>query len=394
MTTYPIVRWEHSALPGFVFQFSILAGAMLVALQMRFRLPWGKPLGAEYDARLLPLLGLMLAGLCLSRTAQFLIRKTDWLRQLVGLLAAVSFTAISALLFLPGVSKLQLVYFIIFGAGLGIVVIGVPARFNKGTMHFTEHIRRLWQSRFLLTLWLRYNIQARYSQMILGILWIVMLPLATSFVLALAFRYFLKIQLSVPFISFFLAALIPWGLFNQSLLNGTRALLSGMGLITQVGFPREVLVILALAEALVDFIFAFAAMLIVNGLNSILPNGYYIYLPFLALIILCFSLGLMLFLSCLNLFVRDIPQLVAVALQLLFYLTPILYPAESIPDQFRILTLLNPLSGVIQAFRDVIVYARPPDMLTLCYPLVISIVLLYIGYCFFKANEGQFADLA
>jgi lipopolysaccharide transport system permease protein len=261
--------------------------------------------------------------------------------------------------------------------------------------HFNDlrfHLSRLWKSRFLLTLWLRYNIQARYTQTILGIMWIIMMPLSTAFVLALAFSEFLRIQFAVPFVAFFLTGLLPWGLFSQGILTGTRSVVSSLGLASQVNFPREVVVLLALGESLVDMVFTFAATLVINAFYGIWPNLYYIYLPLLLFILVCVLLGLMLFLSCLSVVIRDIPQLVAVILQLLFYVTPILYPTENIPDKFRILILLNPLASLIQAFRDVILYSRAPDIATLVYPLAVGLVLLYLGYNYFKAHEEHLVD--
>jgi ABC-type polysaccharide/polyol phosphate export permease len=256
-----------------------------------------------------------------------------------------------------------------------------------------DYLSRLWASRHLIRLWLGFNVQTRYSQTVLGILWIVLLPLATAAVLSLAFSQFLRVQLDVPFISFFLSGLVPWGVFNQGVLTGMRSVLAAGGLINQINFPREVLVLLALGEVVVDFLFTFAAMVVINAINGIFPNLYWLYLPFLFFVLVSFTLGLMLFLSSISMFVRDVPQLVGVALQLLFYLTPLLYPVSSIPDRFRVLLLLNPLAGLIQAFRDVIVYARPPDLLTLYYPFVAGVVLLYAGYSFFKAREESFADV-
>ena len=106
------------------------------------------------------------------------------------------------------------------------------------------------------------------------------------------------------------------------------------------------LVILALGEALVDFLFTFAAMILINVLHGIFPNIYWIYLPFLIFVLVTFTLGLMLILSCLSMLVRDIPQLtVGVVLQLMFYLTPLIYPIDRIPDQFRVLLLLKSAGG-------------------------------------------------
>lgn len=278
---------------------------------------------------------------------------------------------------------------------VGVLVIVLPGRFNPsstGSDVFAA-LDRLAENRSLLGLWLRYNIEARYSQTILGILWIVLLPLSTAGVLALAFSQILRVGYDVPFVSFFFTALVFWGLFNNSIFNSMQALISRMGLINQVNFPREVIILVVIGEALVDLMFTFIALVIINALNGISPNIQWIYLPSLLLILVMFTLGLMFILSTMAVFVRDVPQLVSVALQLLFYLTPILYPVSAIPESFRFIVLINPIGLVLQAFRDVLIYARPPDPLSLYYPLVAAVVLLYTGYAYFKANEERLADM-
>ncbi len=220
-----------------------------------------------------------------------------------------------------------------------------------------------------------------------------LLPLATSVVLTIAFTQFLRIELDVPFIVFFLSALVPFGLFNQSVQNSTHAVVGAMGLINQIYFPREILVLVKLGEALVDLVFTFAAMLLVNALYGFWPNEMFLLLPVLVFILMVFSLGIMLFVSSLSVLVRDVPQLVAVGLQLIFYLTPILYPVESFPNDYHLLILINPIAPIVQAFRDAILYDKVPDIIVMYYPFVISMTLLFSGYAFFKANEDRFADL-
>ncbi|MBX3066624.1 MAG: ABC transporter permease [Anaerolineae bacterium] len=385
----------------FLINLAALIGAFLVSAQIRTRLPWGNALGAEYDPVPLlfypVLLIALLAAYGIARLSGMtpLGRTLNDRRHYRVLLLAIMIAALGALIVVPDLSQLQLIYFVVLSVITGFCVIFYPGKISvsEDRLLIGDYLRRLWDSRYLLRLWLGYNVQARYTQTILGILWIILLPLATSAVLALAFSEFLRVQIDVPYISFFLSGLVTWSLFSQGVLTGMRSILAATGLINQINFPREVLVLLALGEVLVDFLFTFAAMILINALNGIFPNIYWIYLPFLIFVLVTFTLGLMLILSCLSMLVRDIPQLVGVVLQLMFYLTPLIYPIDRIPDQFRILLLLNPLAGVIQGFRDVIVYARPPDLLTLYYPFVAGLVLLYAGYSYFKAHEEMLADV-
>ncbi len=379
---------------------AILIGAHLIAVQVRLRLTWGNPLGAEYEAQpplffLIIAVAQALAYLLASWAARTPLRR--WLTprsQFRLLILGIGLTVLGTLWLLPDLSQLQLVYFGMAAAVVGVGGIVFPARINpqQDSGIFFMHLQRLWQNRALLGLWLRYNIQTRYSQTVLGIFWIVLLPLAMSGVLALAFTQFLRISYDVPFIVFFLAGLVVWQLFSSGIFGGMNAILSKIGLINQVNFPREIAVLLVIGEGLVDFCFTFLAFVVVNALNGIYPSATWLYLPPLLFVLICFTLGLMFFLSSLSLMIRDIPQLFAVIMQLLFYLTPILYPVQNVPEQFRFIFIINPLGLIVQAFRDVTVYGRAPDALSLYYPLVAALTLLYMGYAYFKANESRLAD--
>jgi lipopolysaccharide transport system permease protein len=386
----------------FAAVLAILIGAMLVAVQMRLQIFAGKPLGPEYVALpgwIYPIMaGAAGAGVGLIRLLERTPPLSRWKparSQFAALVFALGASFLATAFLLPDVSLLQLTYYVMNGLVLGFLTILWPASVRRSPRgdSLPEHLKRLWHHRVLLRIWVRYNVQSRYSQTILGILWIVLLPLATSLVFAFLFSQIVRVDAGgVPFITFFLAALVPWGLFSQGIVTGTGSVLNMMSLINQVYFPREILVIVKLGEALVDLTFTFAAMLIINAANGIWPNAAFIYLPLLLAIQAALTLGLMFFISYLSVLVRDVPQLVNVILQLLFYLTPIIYPLQQIPERYRGLALLNPLAALIQAYRGIIAYGQPPDLISLHYPLVAAAALLYTGYMFFKANEGQLAD--
>ena len=251
----------------------------------------------------------------------------------------------------------------------------------------------LWGNRALLKLWIENNIRTRYTQALLGIIWIVLLPLAQALILAFVFSRFMRVDVgNVPYVSFFFAALIPWTFFNQSLINASTSIINVMGLINQIYFPREIIVLVKLGEVIVDVSFMFVALILIDLLVGITPNIYYLYLPLLFFIAFSLVLGLAFFCSYLTVIIRDIPQLLFVLLQLLFYITPIIYPVSFIPPEYRFIVLINPLVPLVDACRDIIVYQRPPDLITLYYPLIIGLTLLYLGYIFFKANERRLSD--
>jgi len=376
----------------------ILIGAMLIGVELRLNLPFGIPLGVTYIAQSIPLYFILIlcvlgiSGASTRLRRYWILSSVKW--QFFALLLEAGFSFVAVALILHDISLLQLLYFVLAAVIIGLLVLLLPSKVLKNRRpSLMKDLRILWANGYLLNLWVRNNVRARYTQTILGILWIILLPLAQSLILSFVFDQFLHMDVGdVPFISFFLAALVPWSFFNQSIMNSTLSVTGMISLINQIYFPREILVLVKLGETLVDTVFVLIALVVIDLMVGILPNIYYIYLPILFFITICFTLGLTLFISYLSVLIRDIPQLLFVILQLLFYLTPIVYPESFIPAQFRLLILINPLAPIVQAYRDIIAYQRMPNWVSLYYPLVVSLVLLYLGYSFFKANERRLAD--
>ncbi|GAB4529636.1 MAG: hypothetical protein OHK0046_49690 [Anaerolineae bacterium] len=305
--------------------------------------------------------------------------------------------AVVMLNFLPvDFPVLQLNLFMVFAvllAALVLLVTPTPVVYGKRTT-LADHLMLLWKNRFLLGLWTRFNIASRYSQAFLGIFWIIIQPLTTSLTLAFVFSQILRSvdTRGVPYTAFFLTALVFWNYFNQGVMLSAVSMVAAGGILDKVYFPREIIVLVKLGEAIVDMVFTFAAMLVINAFLGIFPSAAYIYLPIIFLIQTALMLGFMLFLSYLSVMVRDVPQLVQIVLRFLFYLTPILYPGSAIPEDFRFIALLNPLTPLTDAYREVILYNAAPTPATLYYPAVLALVLLYMGYLFFKQNEKRMTD--
>jgi lipopolysaccharide transport system permease protein len=379
----------------------LLVGAMLSAVQFRLRVPLGLPLGPDYVAQPLMLYVFLLVGSLVSAVAGASLRRIlklqrgrrpHFINHIVG--TGVSFMLVVVLL--PDVSLLQMAYYSGFSIVFGLFTIlwtpTLPDAKEETTLF--RHLGALWQARGLLWLWTTTNIRVRYSETALGMLWIVLLPLAQSAIMAMVFSLIIRgfDTGDVPFVAFFLIGITFYTFFQQGTLNSTKAIVNQLGLIAQVYFPREILVIVRFAESLIDLLLTFGAVLFINAVIGVVPRVYILYFPLILLVQSVFMLGLMLYLSYGSVTIRDIPQLVAVVIQLLFFLSPILYPASFVPDDLRFILFVNPLSGIIEAYRSVLLYHETPDFISLYYPLVVGGILLYTGYLFFKANEGNMAD--
>ncbi len=385
--------------------FSIMVGGMLVAVWIRLRIGIGNPLGAEYQAQPAALYGLLALaalgayGVALALPPQS--RAGRWLapwRQFRILVLATALATAAIVLLLPDVSQLQMAYFVVVTLVLGVVVVVIPGRLRASayiTSSTPQNLREIHQNRYLLWLWLRYRIQARYSQTFLGILWIVLLPLSMSLVMAFAFTQLLgrADNLGVPFVAFLLSGQVMFGLFSHVVNNSKGEILRMLGLVKQVYFPRELLIILIVGEALVDFAFMFLALLAVNLVVGIVPTAYLLLLPVPLMLMTVLALGAGFAVSWLSMVVRDMQQLISIGMQVLFYIT-VLFSARNVDPRYEFLMSINPVSAVVEAFRDITIYGRAPDPVRLYLPVVVSLALLYVGYVYFKVNEDRFVDYA
>ncbi|HEU5346987.1 MAG TPA: ABC transporter permease [Ktedonobacterales bacterium] len=401
---------SRNALPSFerpfaiaraaLLDFAILAVSYLIATYFRQTLPIGKYVGTNYEwysARiyLTIALGVVVAQLFCNLVDGGRFVQTRRGRLAAALLSlAVALVALTVLL--PYQSGLQKSYFAICALALLLLIVPVPvaAHSEAGLPTMAANLTRLWANRALLRIWVQYNVQSRYAQAFLGILWIILLPLSSALVMNIVFGELLRVSTGdAPYISFLLVGLVSWGLFSQAISAGMRSILNAMGLVNQIYFPREIIVLSALGEAIVDAFFMFVATIVIGMFVGVYPNLYFALLPLLIVIQLAFSLGLMFIVSWLSVLVRDVPQLVSVGLQIIFYLCPIIYPTSVIPERFRPLIMLNPLAALMEAYRAIMVYHQPPHFMGLLYPAALGIGFLVFGYRLFKTNEDRFADM-
>ena len=215
-------------------------------------------------------------------------------------------------------------------------------------------------------------------------------------VMSFAFSLILRIPTSanpnIPYSVFLFTALLPWNLFSTSLSTSTNCLVKSSSLITKVYFPKSILVIATIIAKIIDFIFA-ALILIVFLIIFRLPINFNIlWVVPIFFIQQIFTLGLSLILSATNLIYRDIQYLLTLVLMLWFYLTPVIYPIDMVPSKFRFVYQLNPLSVLINAYRQAILSGSPPKLSSLLIAFLVSFAVLIFGLRYFKNQEKTFAD--
>ncbi|HOU11898.1 MAG TPA: ABC transporter permease [Anaerolineae bacterium] len=259
-------------------------------------------------------------------------------------------------------------------------------------------LRDLWAYRELLFFLVWRDLKVRYRQTALGVLWVVLQPVLSMVVFSLLFGGLLNVPSGgVPYPIFAYAALLPWNYFAASFNRSSASLVGSAHLITKVYFPRLVIPISGVLSGLVDFAVAFVVLIGMMVVYGIRPTPAIALLPAFLLLAMATALGFGLWLSALNVRFRDINYLIPYLVQVGMYLTPVIYGSSLIPERFRFLLALNPMTGVVEGFRwallgNHLADAQPPGAL---FPVSIAIALLILvsGAIFFRRTERTFADI-
>jgi lipopolysaccharide transport system permease protein len=265
-------------------------------------------------------------------------------------------------------------------------------KLGKNQLFF--NVTNLIKAKDLLLAWTVRNIRARYQQSVLGWLWAVIQPVAQVAIFTLIFTRFVPIDTgNIPYVVFSYVAMVPWTFLASSLTDMSNSIVANMNLVNKIYFPREILPIAALSARFLDFGISAVlfVVLIIYFRMPIVPVGLLI-LPLILVIQLLLILGLGFATAAANVFYRDVQSLLTLGLQVWFYASPNIYPATMVPESLRPFYYLNPMAGVLEAYRDILIYGRLPG--TYLIPSVIVAVLIFVfGYWFFKRVEFQIADI-
>ena len=195
-----------------------------------------------------------------------------------------------------------------------------------------------------------------------------------------------------PYALFAYAALLPWNYFSVGVSNATNSLTSHAQFVTKVYFPREILPITYVVAALFDFGVASTLLVGLMIYYRVSPTINALYALPIILVLTCFSLAVSFFFSATQVRFRDIGVAVPLLLQIWLFATPVVYPLSAVPEHWRTLYSLNPMVGLIESFRQVIVMGNAPDTKSLVTSAAISVVLLVASYIYFKLVEATMAD--
>ena len=240
----------------------------------------------------------------------------------------------------------------------------------------------------------RREVKGRYSQSFFGAGWAIAQPLATMAVFTLVFSRLGQMPSDgAPYPLFAYAALVPWFFFSNSVAAGTMSLITYRNIVTKTYFPREIIPLAQIGSRFVDITAAGTLYVVLMAYYGVGVGRWVGFVPLFLLLLVLFTAGVTLLTSALNVFYRDINPVVQIGLQLWLYLTPVAYPLSVVPERYRVAFLLNPLTGVIEGLRSVILFDREPDWNVAGVSAALILSLFGLSLMVFKKTDKYFADV-
>jgi homopolymeric O-antigen transport system permease protein len=253
--------------------------------------------------------------------------------------------------------------------------------------------RDIWDYRELLFFLTWRDVKVRYKQTVLGAGWAILQPLFMMIIFTIFFGRLAGVDSAgITYPLFALAGLVPWTFFSNSITASGNSLVGSANLITKVYFPRLIVPAAAMLAGLVDFLLAFTMLCLLMVYYRVALTAQVLFLPVLILLTALFSLGVGTWMSALNVKYRDVRFALPFLIQLWLFVSSVILPSTSIPQKWRWLLMLNPMSGIIEGYRASL-FGLPFDWPALGVASVLTIVVLVYAIYAFGRVERSFADI-
>ena len=261
-------------------------------------------------------------------------------------------------------------------------------------MMFLREIKALIESKDLLYILVFKEFSIRYKQTVLGILWAIIQPLSLMFIFSFIFTVILPVNIGkIPRPVFYYSALLPWTFFASCLHYAIPSLVNHYNLIKKINFQKIFLPLSGIVVAFVDLLIAtviFLVMLMIYKIPFTLVMFWVIPLMFLLVL---FTVAVSLILSALNVYYRDVNLAISFVIQLWFFMTPVFYSVDRVPERLKLFLFLNPLTFIVENTRRCLIEARPVVFWQYIIMLIFILSLFVFAYNFFKRTERKFADV-
>lgn len=257
---------------------------------------------------------------------------------------------------------------------------------------FFATVREIFSYREMIKSFVRRDLRGRYQGSFLGFLWTFLNPLLQLVVYSIVFGTILRAGIEKYYL-FLFVALIPWLFFANSVTGGSMSIISQKDMVRKIYFPREVLPIAHVTTAFVNMLLCFVvifAVVIFSG-TPLNPLALLCLIP-VWIVEYILALGAAFITSAITVYMRDMEHILSIVVMAWQYLTPIMYSDEMIPDKYRLLFNLNPMTPIIKAYRTILYESAVPDLTTLLSALVMGVLALVVGWFIFSVLKRRFAE--
>jgi lipopolysaccharide transport system permease protein len=282
-------------------------------------------------------------------------------------------------------------------AGSGVAVLPPPTvpitRIESRSAWTALNLWEIWEYRSLLLALVQRDVKVKYKNMMFGVAWAVFQPLLTMLMFTLFFGRIVKLPSEdIPYPVYALSGLALWQFFSRALSDGSTSLVSFGGMLSKVYFPRLIAPLTGIASAAIDFCFSLIVLLAVMAFYGVYPSTTLLLVPIYLVLAAIVSLSVSLWLAALDSLYRDVRIVLGFATQLLFYATPVVYPATIVPQGWFVYRL-NPMVPIVQGFRQAVVGGTMgPELLPTVIAGSLVLISLVGGVLFFRRIERTIAD--
>ena len=252
-------------------------------------------------------------------------------------------------------------------------------------------IKNLYSYREFLKTSVLKEFRGKYKKSFLGVIWSFINPLLQLLIYSLVFSFIMRSNVE-HYTVFLVVALIPWTFFSTTINQGVGCIVQNEGIIKKVYFPREILPVSVVTSNLLNFCISCLIILGALLISGIGISWHIVFLPIVVLIQYIFTLGIVLFVSSITVYIRDLEYFINVLIMLWFYLNPIVYSVDIIPDKYLPIFNLNPMLHILNGYRDILYYQHVPNLVNLLILAMASLVIFIVGYRAFKKFEKRFAE--
>lgn len=258
-------------------------------------------------------------------------------------------------------------------------------------MKFIEKCKEIYNYRHMLMTLVKQDINGRYKGSFFGFMWTLLNPLLMLAVYSVVFQFVFRTGIEHYPVYLFIC-LMPWNTFANSIAVGTVCVSNNGGILKKVYFPREVMPLAVVISNTIQYFFSAVIIFIALLVSGVGISWTALFLPLIVLIQAIFTLGIILLLSAVNVYVRDVQYIMNPVMMIWMYACPILYSISMIPEKFKSLYMLNPMARIMQAYQSILYDKTMPNLMSLGVVFLVSIVIFVIGYMVFNKLQRRFAE--